>query len=169
MHLTQLCRAQRFSHFDHDDYDVDDYDCDHDYDDDDNDDNDEDDDDDGDDNDDYDENNDFDDYDEITWKGIKWNGGAIQRSASQPPPCGGLHDDLLHRVAKCHRYGRDICVKILDCWGKKFCKIVKNMTFCNSASASTTRLWPTSASTPSTSSRPPLATSTTSSPSQCLV
>ena len=29
-------------------------------------------------------------------------------------------DDDAVRVAKCHRYGRYICIKILEGWGKKF-------------------------------------------------
>ena len=29
-------------------------------------------------------------------------------------------DDIITRVAKCHRYGRYICVKISKSWGKKF-------------------------------------------------
>ena len=30
------------------------------------------------------------------------------------------YDDTLPRVAKCHRYGRCICVKILEGWGKRW-------------------------------------------------
>ena len=30
---------------------------------------------------------------------------------------------LMSRVAKCHRYGRYICVKILKSWGKKCVRI----------------------------------------------
>ena len=33
----------------------------------------------------------------IESSGLKRNGGAVQRSTSDPPPCGGLHDDVLHR------------------------------------------------------------------------
>ena len=33
--------------------------------------------------------------------------------------CFGDWQCILHRVAKCHRYGRYICVKILEGWGKK--------------------------------------------------
>ena len=40
---------------------------------------------------------DDDDDDEMKCKGIERNGGALQRSVSNPPPGGGLHHDLLHR------------------------------------------------------------------------
>ena len=33
----------------------------------------------------------------IESSGLKRNGGALQRSTSDPPPGGGLHDDVLHR------------------------------------------------------------------------
>ena len=33
----------------------------------------------------------------IESSGLKRNGGAVQRSTSDPPPGGGLHDDVLHR------------------------------------------------------------------------
>ena len=49
---------------------------------------------------------------------------VIAQHKSTPDLC---INNVQLRVAKCHRYGRYICVKILESWGKKY---LKTTQFC---------------------------------------
>ena len=50
----------------------------------------------------------------------RYHPGNAEADLGAPNKAGRPHPtDLEDRVAKCHRYGRNICVKILDGWGKK--------------------------------------------------